>query len=156
MRENAPFEEVQGFPAGLVVGLLVFDAVVLGLVSVTTRTAEGLNLGVVALTMVLMAVPIALVTGLRLRTAVAGGELRISLVVKRMIPLSEIASAEVRTYSPIMEYGGWGIRWGPGGKAYNARGNRGVQLVLRSGERVLVGSQRPEELLGALRGAGVA
>jgi len=37
---------------------------------------------------------------------------------------------------------------------YNAYGNRGVQLVLTDGSRILVGSQKPEELLNALRAAG--
>jgi hypothetical protein len=51
-----------------------------------------------------------------------------------------------------MEYGGWGLRYGgDNGWAYNARGNRGVQLVLQGEKRVLIGSQRPEELLAALK-----
>ena len=57
------------------------------------------------------------------------------------------------TYSPLVEYGGWGIRgWGKN-VALNARGNRGVRLMLMDGRRVLVGSQRAEELAAAL-GAG--
>ncbi|MDI6873125.1 DUF6141 family protein [Candidatus Solincola sp.] len=64
----------------------------------------------------------------------------------------EIAEAEARTYRPILEYGGWGIRWGwRGGRAFNVSGNRGVQLRLRDGRRVLFGSRRPEELEVALR-----
>ncbi|MHC4068508.1 MAG: DUF6141 family protein [Planctomycetota bacterium] len=58
-----------------------------------------------------------------------------------------------REYKPIREYGGWGIRCGLGGKgkAYNVRGNKGVQLVFRSGKRLLIGSQRAEELEEAIR-----
>ena len=37
----------------------------------------------------------------------------------RIIPFENIKSCEVRTYSPIKEYGGWGIRHGRKGKAYN-------------------------------------
>ena len=57
----------------------------------------------------------------------------------------------VRTYSPIREYGGWGIRYGRKGKAYNVSGNRGVQLDFSNGKQLLVGSQRPEELVEAMR-----
>jgi hypothetical protein len=67
----------------------------------------------------------------------------------------EIESFEARTYRPILEYGGWGIRSGSGNKAYNVSGNRGLQLSLggwRSG-RVLIGSQRPEELAMAVESA---
>ena len=66
------------------------------------------------------------------------------------IPLPEIASSDVVTYSPIKEYGGWGIRGFGKRRALNMRGNRGVQLVLQNGDRVLIGSGKPEELLAAL------
>lgn len=68
----------------------------------------------------------------------------------RRFAFEDIASCEARTYRPLREYGGWGIRWGPGGWAYNVSGNRGAQLVLRSGKRVLLGSQRADELAAAI------
>jgi len=68
----------------------------------------------------------------------------------RRIALSEIAEARARTYRPIAEYGGWGIRMGFGGMAYNVSGNEGVQLVLTSGKRILIGSQRSGELEAAI------
>ncbi len=71
----------------------------------------------------------------------------------RKIPLSEIKSCAPRTYRPLLEYGGWGIRWGPGGRAYNVSGNQGVQLVLQNGERVLIGSKQSEELARAIEEA---
>jgi hypothetical protein len=73
--------------------------------------------------------------------------------VRRKIPWNGIQSFEVRTYHPLREYGGWGIRYGGSGKAYNVAGNRGVQLHLKSGERLLIGSQRPDELVQAMRQA---
>lgn len=70
----------------------------------------------------------------------------------RRIPFEEVAHCSARTYNPVREYGGWGIRYSlRGGRAYNVRGNRGVQLVLRNGERILLGSQRAEELARAVR-----
>ncbi len=66
------------------------------------------------------------------------------------IAAGDLKGYEVLTYSPIKDYGGWGIRYGRGGKAYNVRGNRGVQLQLANGQRLLIGSQRPEELSNAL------
>ncbi len=67
------------------------------------------------------------------------------------ISFDELQSFEVRKYNALREYGGWGIRYGPQGKAYNVGGNRGVQLVLQDGKRILIGSQRPEEFLAALQ-----
>ena len=66
------------------------------------------------------------------------------------IPFEDIRHCEVRTYNPIREFGGWGIRYGRGGKAYNVSGNRGVQIELPTGKRLLIGSQRPEELARAV------
>ena len=68
----------------------------------------------------------------------------------RRIAIEEIRRFEVCTYSPIKDYGGWGIRFGRKGKAYNVSGNRGVKLELSNGKRLLIGSQKPEELAEAL------
>lgn len=67
------------------------------------------------------------------------------------IAFEELKSFEVRKYNALREYGGWGIRYGPQGKAYNVGGNRGMQLELVDGKRILIGSQRPEEFLAALQ-----
>ncbi|MBJ7428667.1 MAG: hypothetical protein JHD28_06905, partial [Bacteroidia bacterium] len=64
-----------------------------------------------------------------------------------LITWSEIATIEVRKYSPIKEYGGWGFRYGfKNGKAYNVSGNMGLQMVLKNGDKILIGTQKPEEL----------
>jgi len=64
----------------------------------------------------------------------------------RRIGWDQITRAEARTYRPILEYGGWGIRMGRHGWAYNVRGNRGLQLELAGGRRILIGSQQAERL----------
>jgi hypothetical protein len=46
-----------------------------------------------------------------------------------------------------------GIRSTREGKAYVAGGDRGVRVTLASGETLVVGSQRPEELAAALSGS---
>ena len=65
---------------------------------------------------------------------------------KKFFSWDEIAKAEVREYSPLLEYGGWGIRRGKSGVAYNVKGNMGLQLVLKSGKKILIGTQKTEEL----------
>ncbi|MBU0513799.1 MAG: hypothetical protein KJ621_03400, partial [Proteobacteria bacterium] len=94
-----------------------------------------------------------------LRVTVDRTHLRIRFfpLAKREIPVDMIARHEPRTYAPIREYGGWGVRWGFGrrGMAYNVSGSRGVQIELADGKRILIGSQRPEDLdraLGRARG----
>lgn len=68
----------------------------------------------------------------------------------RFMPFDAIKAYESITYRPLREYGGWGIRYGPGGKAYNVKGNRGVQLALQSGRKILLGSQNPEAFVYAI------
>lgn len=64
----------------------------------------------------------------------------------KFYPWEEISTAVVRKYSPLMEYGGWGIRFGRNGKAYNIKGNKGLQLKFKSGNALLIGTQKAEEL----------
>lgn len=66
------------------------------------------------------------------------------------ISYEEIKTYEIRTYSALKEYGGYGIRYGKNGKAYNISGNRGVQFEFLDGKRLLIGTQRPEELIQTL------
>jgi hypothetical protein len=75
------------------------------------------------------------------------------LFVDREIPLSEIERAEAVAYSPLKDYGGWGLRHGPAGKAYNVSGDRGVRLTLAGGHTLMTGSQRAEALAAAIRQA---
>jgi hypothetical protein len=77
--------------------------------------------------------------------------LRFFPLTQRTIPWSDIASCRARTYRPIREYGGWGVRFGRGGMAYNVSGDRGVQLELRRGRPLLVGSLRAEQLAAAIQ-----
>lgn len=69
------------------------------------------------------------------------------------VPLKNVMRAYARTYDPLAEYGGWGIRGVGRNRAFNIQGNLGVQLVLRSGQKLLIGSDRPEELAYAIRKA---
>ena len=65
----------------------------------------------------------------------------------QIIPWNVVATAEVRKYNPLREYGGWGIKgWTAQNRAYNVDGNIGLQLVLRNGKRVLIGTKQSEKL----------
>lgn len=75
-----------------------------------------------------------------------GIHVRFVPLTSRTIPFENITSCKVRTYRPIREYGGWGIRFSRKGRAYNVSGNRGVQLEFSKGMPLLIGSQKPEEL----------
>lgn len=74
------------------------------------------------------------------------------LFKERLIHWNEIKTCEVRQYHPIREYGGWGWRYSfKNGKAYNTKGNFGLQLVFDNDKKLLIGTQKPEELKQVLQ-----
>ena len=154
------FREVQRFrqpwywaiqiPALAALAYIVFRQIVLGK-PVGDHPASNTSLAIIAVTLALFLVWF---IKLQLITEVRDDVLEVrfrGLFVRRVIPLAEIRHFEARTYRPIREYGGWGVRWGAGGMAYNVSGNRGVDLRLADGKSLLIGSQRPEELVLALQ-----
>ena len=69
----------------------------------------------------------------------------------KIISKEEIQRYEIRKYSPLLDYGGWGIKkrfkWG---RAYNVSGNIGLQLYLKTGRKVLFGTQRSQAIIYAM------
>ena len=92
----------------------------------------------------------------RLVTEVRKGKLVVAmrgLWRSRRVPLDCIQSVETITHDIARDYGGYGIRTTREGKAYVAGGGRGVRVTLTTGEKLVVGSERPDELVAALRGS---
>jgi hypothetical protein len=158
--ETIRFEEEQSFRQpwiwALMIGMFAILVFAFGMVLFQPPTPAkggtlsaiiGLSVGVVVYVGVA-----ALMYSLTLRVQLDGDTLRVRFrpLASRDIPLGEIARWEARTYRPLLEYGGWGIRCGWKGMAYNVSGNRGVQLELTNGKRILIGSQRADELADAI------
>ena len=99
-----------------------------------------------------LALPMALsVCLLQMTTEVTPTEVRVWFgwvpIYRREVSITDIRRYHVVQYRPIVDYGGWGIRAGRDGeRVLTARGNRGVRLELADGTKLLIGSQRPEEL----------
>ncbi|MBN2615945.1 MAG: hypothetical protein JXR71_09655 [Bacteroidales bacterium] len=78
---------------------------------------------------------------------------------ERFISKAEISRFEIRKYKPVLEYGGWGmrsqrphlIRARRFGTAYNISGNIGLQLYLRNGPKILIGTQNPTGMERAMK-----
>ena len=65
----------------------------------------------------------------------------------REIKWNKISEFYIRDYKPIKEYGGYGIqRRMKSGRAFIVSGNKGVQLLLKDGKKILIGTQKPKEL----------
>jgi hypothetical protein len=81
----------------------------------------------------------------------------------------DITSAYIRKYNPLIEYGGWGMKynfgrwnwiripgWGALGRsgAFTISGNKGMQLEFADGKKLLIGTHRQEELEETLEKLG--
>jgi len=64
-------------------------------------------------------------------------------IFRKTIPLSEIAGCRV-VANPW--WYGWGIRWTPHGRLYNVSGFRAVEIELRDGRALRIGTDEPEKL----------
>ncbi len=65
----------------------------------------------------------------------------------RRVGFEELERMEPVTYRPLLDYGGWGIRYGRGRRwAYTIGGNQGIELDVTDGRRLLIGSQDAERL----------
>ena len=91
-------------------------------------------------------------TGLDTIVTVQGILLRFHPFHRRWVTFAfkSVAEARAITYNPIRDYGGWGIRYGRKGKAYNVSGNQGVLLTLKDGRTVLIGSRNHTLLLSRI------
>jgi len=107
-------------------------------------------------TLVLILLVTALIFIVRLETTIKQDGIYIRFypfhIKEKKYTWDTVAEASVRKYSPILEYGGWGIRRGMSGKgsAYNISGNMGIQLLFKSGEKLLIGTQKPDEVTAIL------
>lgn len=151
MTSSTVYHEDQRFSPWLLGSCFAIAVVVAVIALVETKPAFSWTQALLLLIVVTW--PYWLVRLMKLVTEVRpdGIHVRLFPLPTRHISPADIREAQVRTYRPILEYGGWGLRFGFYGMAYNARGNRGVQLVLQNGRRVLIGSQQPETLLQAIQ-----
>lgn len=136
---------------------LLAPAIALGVaLRVSTRQSWLESAGMLAFT---TAFSFLMLSFLKLHTQLAADGVRVRFVPLqsewRFTPWAQVRQAYLRTYAPMREYGGWGIRTLEGESgAYNAWGNQGLQLILANGERLLIGTQRPEaiqQILSRLR-----
>lgn len=151
------YEEVQRFDQWwfwlIILGCtaLIWYMIIYGIVLGNEIGGEEIEGGIIStllLGLLGFAVPY-LFLQLRLTIRVTSKEILIKYkpFVNRNILISDIEKAQSREYRAVKEYGGWGIKgWKRGKIAYNVSGNDGVELTLKNGNTVMLGSKRSEEL----------
>jgi len=95
-----------------------------------------------------------LILSIHQRTQIVGHTLRVWFppFPKWKIDLTTIKHAEHRKLSPIGDLGGWGYKiTKKHGHAMNTHGDHFIVVTLANGKKRTIGTQRPEELLTAIR-----
>ena len=112
------------------------------------ETLTGITISLVTMVIVTM-----LILSIRLRTKIDENGIYYQFYPinfnEKFIAWRDISKCFIRKYNPLTEYGGWGYRSGIGrrkGKALNIRGNQGIQLELKNGKKLLLGTQKDSEV----------
>ena len=89
---------------------------------------------------------------LRLETTVHNEGISIRFTPFQMRPTlylwDDITEAKIVTYSPLNDFGGWGLRFSFSGKgkAFIMSGDKGLQLVFNNGNKLVIGTNKAEEI----------
>jgi hypothetical protein len=163
-REFVVYEETSVWPwwVGTLVLLCMGGGAAAGVVDVLQGLASGradivIRGALVAVGSLGFGFALQLVLG-RLKVVVTRTSILVSYgytgLIQKLFPFEEIEEVEAVRYHPIREFGGWGIRFGGGGrKAWTIRGDGAVVLTLGDGTRFYVGSEYPQRLAEHLRTA---
>lgn len=150
------FKECQKFSRWVMLPILLIPAIV-ATILISKIREDGFGgdiIGVLTAAMAVTSAVAVLFMFLKLVT-----EVRSDGVYIRFYPIhlrfKRFAFDEIRVYyarrcKPLLEYGGWGIRSGKSGRAYNVRGDMGLQLEMTDNKKILIGSQKAEQLAAAI------
>jgi hypothetical protein len=73
------------------------------------------------------------------------------LLNHKMIAFGDIVELKMVTYKPLIDCGGWGLRWYKCGTAYTVSGNQGIEILLKNNDLLLIGTQKPEAFIAAIQ-----
>ena len=145
------FKEEQRFTQQWLVILLIISTIVPIILVTNKFIKNNMDLGkyVMSLSIVLLASGLIFIFKLKTRIDKTGIHYQFFPLHFKMktILWQDIKYAETRTYDAILEYGGWGIKGGyfwnkKKGIAYNVKGDIGIQLTLKTGKKILIGTQK--------------
>lgn len=154
------FEERQRLHVGRGMGVFLCAIALIGIAgyAVLFQLSHGQIIGAAAgmilvAAAVIVLIPFFVMPAMTTRVDGEGLHVRFGVMPWRTITAGSIAAVEPCTYDARKDFGGWGMRLRVRGRndCYTIGGNEGVWLTLLHGQRVLVGSERRDELATAIR-----
>jgi hypothetical protein len=148
------YQEKQRFSKWLL--LLVFlPAIISGIVVFRYTETGDLPFSLIGLGVALLAGVFLSLTALESSVSAVGFSVRFVPFYRKptLISFAEIETAEVITYKPLWEYGGWGLKKGKNGLAFSVSGKNGILITFKEPRKMfwgkhktlLIGTQKPEE-----------
>ena len=150
------FVEEQGFKRWIIISIITLPLIA-GIVPLFIEDIESLGLnqeGVIGLTFIfsIVALVLLLILSIRLKTKIDEQGIHYQFfpihLSQKFISWDDLKSCEVIKYNSLIRYGGYGYRFSffkNKGTAINIGGNHGIQLVMKSGKRLLIGTQKEQE-----------
>lgn len=159
MQQDILFQEKQQFRQWWIWLILIFvvgDGIWVSVKHL--RAASGFSMTEIATPLFMLLIPVAIfifMFSIKLQTEIRpeGVYVRFFPIHKRLrfFSWAEMDQAYVRQYSPLGEYGGWGLRGLGQNRALNISGNKGLQLVMKDGRRLLIGTRKPDDIAAVLK-----
>lgn len=147
------FKEEQTYKGTWVMYLILMleipTLIIVSLLVLNTESGDKsafIALGFVAGIMVLV---MGLILNLKLETRIDERSIQFRyfpFIKWRHIPKEQIVTAEVITFSPLTDHGGWGIKGNKTTKAYTVIGDTGLSLDINQKKQIVLGTQKPKEL----------
>lgn len=150
------FAESQRFTQPWLWALVLIPAGIVPLIIVFMPHPKQLPAGPLAAVMAMMVLCVGIFFAATLTVSITPAEVHVRYVpffVNKRIATAEIASFVPQSYT--VWQAGYGIHYSKYGWVYNTSGNEGIQLFLRNGKKMLIGTQRPRDFASALAQAGV-
>ncbi|MCX8063911.1 MAG: DUF6141 family protein [Candidatus Hydrogenedentes bacterium] len=168
--EDLLYQEIQKFTQywlwGLLIAIVVIESIVFGygiVKQIIFKEPWGdkpiSDLGLILIAVWAIGIPVIImylfsITSLETRIYPSGIYIRyFPFHLKyRHIPWDSIEEIVGRKYRPIIEYGGWGLRWNFNSWAYTVSGNHCVELR-KGGKKIVLGTQRLGKLMTSVNRA---
>lgn len=156
---NQVFKEMQSYKGTWVMYLiLVIELPIILLVSTFIwNTEEGTNEGIWGIGAVILIVSLVfmflMIIRLETRIDDYGVKFRFFPFISswRSFPRTQIREIQVINYSPLTDYGGWGLKGNRTTKAYSIIGDEGILLDIGEKKKIMIGTQRGQELKAFLQ-----
>lgn len=148
------FKEEQRFTQTWLIILLIVSAITPFILIIKEYNNDKMSLTSLITTIALIILSLGLIFFFKLTTKIDENGIHYQFFPfhfsLKTIAWTGIISAKVRKYDALSEYGGWGLKGGllwnkSKGKAMNVSGDMGIQLELKNGKKLLIGTQKEND-----------